>query len=294
MDRNSGAIRWRHEIFSKQLTANDIAPAVSDDIVFLGVEGTMYALDAITGERIWTLNRNNSISSTSPVVQKGIVYFLDGGDFCAADMLTGKIRWTTEGVYIPLMPARLPNGNFVVPSDTGGVYTIAPGGAVSRSDVTGILSGAGNHPFPFSVGGDIAFTACLNRCTIAAIREMEDGIYSFESGFSIAPCDQLTVAGKRIYAAGYSGVVCCEVEWNEPTCRVRPLWEYSARESLAPVVAQDVVYCRDDRTIVALEASTGSLIWRYEGTGREYRPTAGNETVVLTTIEGCVKYLSTH
>jgi len=81
------------------------SPAVASDMVYFGGgDGTLYALDARTGKKLWTFSTTGRVRST-PAIDSGTVYFgsMDG-TFFALDASTGIQKWKfkTEGnEYFP-------------------------------------------------------------------------------------------------------------------------------------------------------------------------------------------------
>ena len=69
-------------------------PAVVDDLVLFGSrDGNVYALDAASGTVRWRLHIGNAVDA-SPAVVKGTMYFSsDNHQLFAVDVLTGQERW---------------------------------------------------------------------------------------------------------------------------------------------------------------------------------------------------------
>jgi outer membrane protein assembly factor BamB len=98
LDMHTGAVKWRFDAPAPNILSS---PAVPDDVVFFAVDGnkSLYALDAATGEELWTFP---SGGLTSPAVAYGVVYF--GGtreredswfdtNLHAVDAVTGAELW---------------------------------------------------------------------------------------------------------------------------------------------------------------------------------------------------------
>lgn len=70
------------------------APTVADDLVYFGGgDGTVYALNALTGARVWTF-RTGDVVHASPAVAGGAVYVGSwDGRFYALEAATGRLLW---------------------------------------------------------------------------------------------------------------------------------------------------------------------------------------------------------
>jgi outer membrane protein assembly factor BamB len=117
LDSADGSVRWR---FSTEEELKQ-APAVANDTVYVGGgagDGTLYAVDAETGEKRWTASLPDSRSSSptaylsSPIASDGTVYIQAPFDnelyaFNAADGtkewstdISGGIAATSESLYV--------------------------------------------------------------------------------------------------------------------------------------------------------------------------------------------------
>ena len=70
------------------------SPAVAGNLVYVGsTDGSLYALDRLTGALRWKFGTRSRVSS-SPAVSNGLVYFCSyDGNFYAVDAANGKLRW---------------------------------------------------------------------------------------------------------------------------------------------------------------------------------------------------------
>jgi outer membrane protein assembly factor BamB len=88
--RNLVGLQWRFTTEGDGISS----PVVVGDRVYAGSgDGHLYALDRLTGERIWAFDAHSAIHS-SPAVENGLVFFetRDGG-LVAVDAASGKQRW---------------------------------------------------------------------------------------------------------------------------------------------------------------------------------------------------------
>jgi len=121
LDGDSGAHVW-----STELGAVAGAPLVADGTVYVRATGTVYALDALTGETRWTDAEPASNVTTRPTVTDGSVYLVDGGTLVALDAETGERAdgWLLAGESAP------PRVDVPVTVVDGVAYTGGPDGVL--------------------------------------------------------------------------------------------------------------------------------------------------------------------
>ncbi|MDB4895091.1 MAG: hypothetical protein JWN15_1353, partial [Firmicutes bacterium] len=99
LDRATGRVKWRlaagrPEALSALGDYALAAPAAYDGLVYLcGPDGVVSAVDAYTGQSIWTVATGGMITS-SPAVAEGIVYFGSRDEHIyALEAKTGAVAW---------------------------------------------------------------------------------------------------------------------------------------------------------------------------------------------------------
>lgn len=96
------APRQFHRLKWRYLTGGRVvsSPVFHDGVVYLGSDdGSVYALDAMSGQRRWRFATAGPVAST-PAVAGGLVYFMSyDGKLYAVEAQSGKLRWkfTTGG-----------------------------------------------------------------------------------------------------------------------------------------------------------------------------------------------------
>jgi outer membrane protein assembly factor BamB len=192
------------------------APTVTDGTVyFASDDGRAYAVDAESGEELWWYETHDWMRS-SPAVADGVAYFGgDDGDFRAVDALTGDELWT----YGPNDWVRSS------PAVADGLVYFG-----SNDDYFNVLNVEdGSFAWSYTTGGDVVSSPAI-----------ADGVVYFGS-------DDGTVYAMDA-ATG-------EEIWTFAT----PDWIQSS-----PVVADGVVYIGcDDGNVYALSAGTGEELWRF-------------------------------
>jgi polyvinyl alcohol dehydrogenase (cytochrome) len=131
-------------------------PSVVDGVVYVGAwNGTMYALDAFSGQPLWTFNINDpspedrggfpGIQSSATVVE-GVVYFgAADANVYALDALTGALKWkhsvgdpdpNVEGAHVWSSPAIF-NGKVYVGKSSHRDAPCVRGAAIALDAATG-------------------------------------------------------------------------------------------------------------------------------------------------------------
>jgi len=197
--------------------------------------GTLSAVDAASGEEIWT-QRLTSTATGAPTVFGGLVYVVAGDSTAwAIEAEDGRVRWQQDGL-----------------GDVSNVAGAAPPAVSDRHVVFSFGSGAVQGAF--RQGG---------------LRLWSADIVGARRGFAIALVDDITgypvIDGNSVYAGNHSGrVVALNVNSGER------LWtaQHGALEPVWPV-GGSVYFVSDLNELVRLDAETGAQIWTVELPGYE-------------------------
>ena len=82
-----------------------MSPTVTGGVVYAGsYEGRVYALDAESGELLWTFEADSDLSPPPPVVG-GVVFVEDLDNLYCVDAATGKELWRSEPRYFSVSGA---------------------------------------------------------------------------------------------------------------------------------------------------------------------------------------------
>lgn len=151
LDLTTGALVWSYN-FGGNSASNPKAtdtdalstPALSGTTLVFGDAEGLYALNAVTGAKIWFRRGEGDINSSPAIVGppgKQVVAYGDlNGHFRVARLSTGKVLYTyVTGNYITSSPADV-DGNLLVESDDGFLYDFDLGGANSPLPTTDITS----------------------------------------------------------------------------------------------------------------------------------------------------------
>ncbi len=86
------------------------SPVMAGGVIYVGSnDGSLYALDAETGEERWRFTTDGPISGSAAVAE-GVVYVASGDGYAyAVDAETGEERWRFFAAELGVDPARLPD-----------------------------------------------------------------------------------------------------------------------------------------------------------------------------------------
>ena len=118
----------------------ETTPAVSDGVVYIGSTdsewGPIYALDATSGDEIWSASTWAAIHA-SPAVANGTVYVgNDDGNVYAMDAATGAERWTYSTITATIRSPVVVGSSAVFVVDSGGtLHAIQNGSGLWSADL---------------------------------------------------------------------------------------------------------------------------------------------------------------
>ncbi|WP_022835179.1 beta-alanine-activating enzyme beta-propeller domain-containing protein [Salisaeta longa] len=258
------------------------SPAVAGETMFVGCnDGSVYALEALTGELRWRYETEDSVFS-SPAVAGGTVFVgCNDGSVYALEALTGELQWRYETEDSVFSSPAVAGGTVFVGSDDGSVYALE-----AR---TGELqwryeTGSWVRSSP-AVAGETMFVGC-NDGSVYALEALTGELrwrYETEDSVFSSPA----VAGGTVFVGCNDGSVYAlealtgELQWRYETGS----WVRSS-----PAVAGGTVFVgSDDGSVYALEAPTGELQWRYEiGSWVFSSPAVAGGTVFVECNDGSV------
>lgn len=235
------------------------SPAVEDGVVYAStVRGTLYALEAKTGDLIWkkTIGKDSVQRAWmyySPTVSEGTVYQAystgKGGELMALDSKTGEVKWKSPlaGNWISEASAVVKDGKVYVGGDGGWLFAFdaKTGEEIWRHQI----SWAWMHSMP-------------------------------------------TIADGRIHIGHQGGqLVTLDASTGEE------LWRYRSKDASyipgdatgsTPAVKDGIVYMGfPDGNVTALDAKTGQLKWKYRTEGGIISsPVVSGKTVYIGSNDG--------
>lgn len=268
-----GAPRWQHAIAAgvDSLAASLWAPPViADGVVYAGVEGRFEALDAATGEPVWSIAQHPAYpwlgSLAAPAVSGDLVLASFGRDdgVTAFRTATGDLRWQMSGVVAVNAAPVIVNGVAYVASATGDVVAL-----------------------------DVA--TGLRRWT----RSLVDGGFDWAYAITAAPA----YADGRLYVpTQWNALVALDATTGAELWRATTpggpleLAHYRSAQpgfAASPIVTGGVVWIgRPDGVLVALAASDGHELWSTQlGAPLLSAPAPADDALVVSTYDGTVRAL---
>lgn len=234
-------LQWRF------LTNGDVisSPAVVGNVVYVGSgDGNLYALDRLTGAKVWNYNARSAVSS-SPALDNGAVYFgTYDGRFFAVDARTGALRWKlATGPVVPF-----PWGH-----ESGDRYTSSPNPASGL-----VVFGAGDG-LVYAVDaatGKVKWKSRTDGRVRGSPAVVDSSVYVGSFDGRMYAFDLAT--GKQRWRFDTQGVSLFSGNFG-----------YDRRSiQSSPAVASDVVYVgARDGFVYAIGAKDGKLRWTFDHQG---------------------------
>jgi len=270
---SSGTKIWNYTLSTHIVTS---CPVIAQGIVYICSNLTIYALDASTGEKIWSCS--DAAFGSSPAVVDGIVYVCSSGSVYALDALDGSELWNYPlgGVASKGTPVVYEGVVYVGggPIDRG-IYALD---ALTGEQIWSYTpEWYKNTPWvsaPAIVDGMLFYSTNhrIYGLTLDNGTEVWHNVIHAESSPAVA--NGMVFLGSGIF--GNPLPSCCAFDAKTG----RQLWNYSASWGSAvypevgevvffssfsdPAVREGVVYfCSSDKNVYALDAATGELVWKY-------------------------------
>ncbi len=305
LDAVSGEQIW------KRSTDSSIphAPVYADGLVYgLSHIGTVYAVDAETGELRWThalgdpLNRR---TLTSPAVGDGLVHVvLTGGIVVALDAETGTEAWKTGDIKNADLPYSFP-----IPARFENMLFFGAGSSLEGSVILGIDACSGEELWrsnefsgrarsAVTIGAGKAFIGSLHD-TFHAI-DLATGALAWEVP-NVGGTSSAAIAESLVYVGGDNSgkVVAIDAEtgdqqWCFQTGRaVMDLTHYLRGGSAvlsSPAISGDLIYVgANDGMLHALDRASGQSRWDFDfGVPVVSSPAVSGNTVYVCALDGNV------
>jgi outer membrane protein assembly factor BamB len=169
LNENTGTMSWRYSV--NNISLEMCSPVVANNIVYVagwfaviggnGARGSVYAINATTGQLLWEKYQNTGFSSC-PVIDNGVLYISnESGDVLAMDAATGNQRWSRSILANSAAPAVKDGTVYVGGGGTGYFYALDA------------LTGA--DKWKFAVSGSLMYSGpCIVKSGLAS--------YSGQSG----------------------------------------------------------------------------------------------------------------
>lgn len=260
--------------FSWKVTTNNSvlsSPSVVNGIVYFGSQdNSIYAVDAHSGNVLWSYATGNSIHISSPAVANGVVYIGSTDSYLyALDATSGTIKWKFAAMGAIYSSPVVLDGVVYIVSVDGDINALsADSGSVkwqyNTLDATS-FSGLAVADGVVYVGTGSGNVYAVNTAD-GTLRWKTSSVTAPGLGFSSttpAVADDviyLCAEDSHLYALSAesdtkANIVAGQVLWNYPT---------GDRSQSSPVVANGIVYFGSlDKNLYAVDVSTRQLKWQF-------------------------------
>jgi outer membrane protein assembly factor BamB len=238
--------------------------------------GTIYALKASSGAKIWNFTDHSSVGS--PVVIDGVAYFGAGGNIYALDAVSGAQIWVhNTGGGTPIVIDGVVYISAVEPYH----FYVSALSAANGDELWKYKTG-NNSPSPLAiVDGVIYFGAGEEFYALNATNG--DKLWSYITGGN--DLSSSTIVDGVIYFSSNNNLYALNAENGDK------LWSYSTGSNntgsvlSSPTVVGGIVYVNGvDLNVYALDTSNGNKLWNYTTSGMFLSP--------LTVIDDAVYFSS--
>ena len=247
-------------------------PVVANGVLYFNGSDHLHALDASTGESLWTSAAAGSIST--PAVVNGVVYFYSSdGNVYALNARTGAKLWNsyTNNAFSPPFEIAVANGvvfasGSLDPSGGGTLFALDAGTGALLWNYTG---NAGISETPAIVNGVVYFPANATSAptsVIALNARTGNVLWDYSNGFAANNFAGLVVANGMVYFSGNTSKAVLMFAVNASTGKTVWTSEIAEPAGGPPAVAGGVLYVASATNsstmgIFALNATTGQKLW---------------------------------
>lgn len=263
VDAATGAVEW----FEDGPETNAFADgAVVDGTYVQPVSGTLVALDAASGERLWEFSAD---LDSGVAVADGTVYVLGAGyndpmTLYALDLATGEERWSRAiGSGWPSTPAVFDGTVYVA---LGGLWAVSTDGHEQwqRSFEDALVSSPTVHDGTVYAGaeGNGLYAVAAADGTVRSRATVPSGSTSGTGPVDASPA----VGAGRVVATNNWQLTALDVGGERA-------WTTEIPESGPPVVAGDAVYVSGIDSLAAYALGSGERRWRVETASTSGGPT---------------------
>ena len=248
--------------------------AVVDGTVYVGaLDGTLYAIDAQTGEKKWTHQVEGAIKA-SPSIHNGTVYFGDGdGVFHAVNLNTQETQWqfTTEGEIIS--SANIVGDSVLFGSYDGFLYCLnrENGELVWKLETEGYVHGTpGVWTQVASNSGKTEHFAIVTGCdSYLRVININDGIQTQQVNLGAYVGASPAISQDRVYCGTYgTEILAIALDTGEIAWRYRHPKRRFPFFASAALTEDSVIIGGRDKMVHALSQETGESLWTYTAKSR--------------------------
>ncbi len=247
---------------------------VVDGRVYVGaLNGTLYALDAQTGEKKWTYQVEGAIKA-SPSIHNGVAYFGDGdGIFHAVDINTQAAKWqfTTEGEIIS--SANVVGDRVLFGSYDGFLYCLnrENGELVWKLETEGYVHGTpGVWTQVANDSGKTNNFAIVTGCdSYLRVINIDDGTQTQQVNLGAYVGASPAISRNHVYCGTYgTEILGVALDTGEIVWRYRHPKRRFPFFASAALTEDSVIIGGRDKMVHALSQATGESLWTYTAKSR--------------------------
>jgi outer membrane protein assembly factor BamB len=286
-DSSNGTAKWSYQmppsntgLFLSSLpapaVANGVVYATSTDSLY---RTTLYAIDANSGTKMWSVATGTDGSGSGPVVANGNVYLTSSVH--AFNATNGALLWASA--YRNFSTPTVANG--VAYADSNQAYLYAFNATTGSLLWTVSASGSGNYGSSPAVANGAVYFGGADGNLHAYDATTGAPLWS-AAGANEDPSQSPAVANGAVYESGYDGNLHA---YNATTGA--PLWSAptGAADGAMPAVANGVVYVGAGGKLDAFNATTGAPLWS-SSSSISGEPAVANGIVYVSANNGLKAY----
>ncbi len=246
----------------------DSSPVIVNDVLYIGSNYGIHAIDAKSGEKIWTTPTNGFVKAVPAVVDGTLYIGPDDKRFYAIDITDGSIKWTFKNSTDGYLSSPVVAKNLVYAgSKDGTLYAIN----IKTGQLSWIYpSGRDIDSSPAVVDGTVFFgNDDSNVFALDAISGSKKWIYDTGSSpIKSSPA----VSNGIVYIGSNDGNIYALSAANGAF-----RWKYMTGNNVetSPSIHNGMVFAGSkDVNFYALDAGTGKLIWQFPTAGFVYSSSA--------------------
>lgn len=273
-------MKWRYHFGDGDLRG-DSAPVLANGVLYFGsttdLDGFLSAVNADTGDLLWTHEFPGYTLTSSPTVANGTIYIGAGPRIYALNT-AGEVVWSTFPAWPFLASPVVANGIVYASSSNGNVYAFSTttGSPIWTSQIsqTNLIQ----YSSPAVVAG-VVYVGSNDNNVYALDAKTGALIWKYTTGSTVNASP--SVSNGVVYISSLDRNV---YALNAKTGAL--LWKYRVDWYISTAAAEvrGVVYVWTDQShLYALSASSGVLLWTFTAPdGNQSSPSLANGVLYLT------------